>query len=249
MTQPTYFTAQQFEFLQELNQTGGEHYAYFGGWYPGSAYCTLYYGVNHKKLTGEIQIAGREAATAAIERLRELTGRQVTHTIPERESPEREMHLKLCAEQALRCIYTWTMPADFGLNMGMPDPGGNWRTTNTSTDEILQTIIEWEPRPDFDAGEDYPEDVRRYARELWADVGVYIRNRATLMVDAPVAEAVRILCQTIYLYGTNGVPRGWINGLWEALEALDPEMHTMAGKDDRAAYIEACLRTGINPEE
>jgi len=94
---------------------------------------------------------------------------------------DREMDLLLLAEYARNQLYTWTMPADFGLEYGF-ERDGKFHRTYMSDGEILQAVLEWRPSPNFDNGEDFPEEIRDYARGLWADLGAFMRNRCTLVI-------------------------------------------------------------------
>ena len=93
---------------------------------------------------------------------------------------DREMDLLLLAEHTRTSLYTWTLPADFGIDHGIKQ-GGKFHRTYMSDGEILQGVLEWKPQPDFDNGEEFPEEIREYARQLWAELGDFIRTRCTFV--------------------------------------------------------------------
>jgi hypothetical protein len=91
------------------------------------------------------------------------------------EMTEREAHLHALGRHALASLYTWLMGADLGLDYDIHRDDDNWKRTYTSSSEIL-AIIGYEPEPDFDAGEEWPMAAEEYARELWKDLGKFLRE-------------------------------------------------------------------------
>ena len=102
---------------------------------------------------------------------------------------DREMDLLLLAEHIRVHLHTWTMPADFGINYGFHRKSGEFVKCYMSDGEILQVVLEWKPSPDFDNGEDFPEEVRQYARMLWNDVGAFMRDRCTFVLSGSMDDS------------------------------------------------------------
>jgi len=105
-----------------------------------------------------------------------------TYVWPEIGSPEREAHLFQIGQWVLeRRLFTWAMPADWGLNFGIDRMGGKWEKCNTSAEEILSLFSDI-PRPDREADEEWSDEARQYARGLWIDLRIFFRDRVRLAV-------------------------------------------------------------------
>lgn len=57
--------------------------------------------------------------------------------------------------------------------------------------------------------------------------------------EESVLRAVQALTSALHLYCGSGVDRGTRGCIWDALEALSPDLHALAGEDPAAAY-DAC---------
>ncbi len=101
--------------------------------------------------------------------------------IPTEGSPERERHLLALARHIVSHLFTWTMPADYGVDYGIErDESGRggsttkWERCYLSAAEILGEI-DW-PAQDFDEDEGWSTAVEDYAKALMLDVGPFLRK-------------------------------------------------------------------------
>jgi len=79
------------------------------------------------------------------------------------------------AEHVRQHLFTWALPADWGADFGITRNGKKWERVCTSSSEIL-AILEWEPRPDFDNGEEWDPAIDAYVKALWKNLGPFMRD-------------------------------------------------------------------------
>jgi len=106
------------------------------------------------------------------------------------EGRERDADLHTLAEYVMRQLFTWAMPADWGVNMGIArnqpakhgQNDGRWEKTLSSSEEVLSVLG---PEPDDDG--DWSPDLHNYARDLWLSLGQYVREGCVIASYPPPA--------------------------------------------------------------
>jgi len=93
--------------------------------------------------------------------------------------------LNALADHILRGLYTWTMPADFGVDYCafVGDESRKKERCYLSSSEIIGGVLRI-PWPE-EVG-DYPEELHTYARKLFQDVGAVLRARGGPAPQPPV---------------------------------------------------------------